>query len=177
MALVVRTRVEPDALARPMGATIGSIDPEQPLYDVRTLERVLDRSLARRWMQTTLLGAFASIALLLAGVGVYGVVAYTVGQRIREFGIRLALGARRREIVSLVLSRGLRLFAASGAIGLAASAATVHVLAGLIYGVRPLDPPSFAAATMVLCLVGCAACALPAIRASRIDPSVTLRRE
>ena len=106
-----------------IAAAIRSVDPEQPIYDARTLDDVVDRSLAQRWLQTALLATFASIALLLASIGVYGVIAYAVGQRQREFGIRLALGAHRSEIVGLVMRRGALLFAVGAAIGIAAAAA------------------------------------------------------
>jgi predicted lysophospholipase L1 biosynthesis ABC-type transport system permease subunit len=124
MALVVRTRTSPESIAPSIAAVIRSIDPEQPIYDARTLEAVLDRSLAQRWLQTAILGSFAVIALVLASIGVYGVIAYTVGQRQRDFGIRLALGASRREIVAHVMRRGAALFAAGAIAGLVAAALT-----------------------------------------------------
>jgi putative ABC transport system permease protein len=176
-ALVVRTAADPAALAQSIAAAIRSVDPEQPIYDARTLDDVVDRSLAQRWLQTALLTAFASIALLLASIGVYGVIAYAVGQRRREFGIRLALGAHRSEIVGLVMRRGALLFAAGAAIGLGAAAASARVLAGLLYNVRGIDPISFGVATAVLLAVAMVACGLPARRAAAVDPSVTLRTE
>ena len=123
-----------------------------------------------------LLGAFASIALLLASIGVYGVIAYAVGQRRREFGIRLALGASRREIVTLVMRRGTMLFAAGAAIGLL-TVATGRLLATLLYNVAGFDPVSCGSATLVLFLVALAACGIPARRAARVDPSIALRAE
>src|SRR5207244_7701023 len=133
---------EPSAIAASVVAAIRAVDPEQPLYDARTLEAVVDRSLAQRWLQTTLLGAFAAIALLLASIGVYGVIAYGVGQRSREFGIRLALGARRSEIVRAVMRRGAMLFAVGAALGLAAATASARVLGTLLFHVGALDPLS-----------------------------------
>ena len=177
MALVVRTRTDPQALAASLAGAIRSVDPEQPVYDARTLEEVVDRSLGSRWLQTVLLGAFASIALLLASIGVYGVIAYAVGQRSREFGIRLALGATRREIVALVLKRGTALFAAGAIVGVLAAAATARVLATLLFDVTSSDPISFGSATIVLFLVALAACGIPARRAARVDPSIALRAE
>jgi putative ABC transport system permease protein len=176
-ALVVRTQGDPAALATSVAAAIRSVDPDQPVYDARTLDTVVDRSLAQRWLQTALLGAFAAIALLLASIGVYGVIAYGVGQRRREFGIRLALGARRGEIVALVVRRGTVLFAAGAAIGLAAAAATGRVISTLLYQVTSFDVLSFAAATLVLFVVALAACGLPARRAAQVDPSLALRAE
>ncbi|HEV8348373.1 MAG TPA: ABC transporter permease [Vicinamibacterales bacterium] len=165
------------AFAASLAAAIRSVDPEQPVYDARTLEAVVDRSLGSRWLQTVLLGAFASIALLLASIGVYGVIACAVGQRSREFGIRLALGATRREIVALVMRRGTALFAAGAGIGLFAAAATARVLATLLFNVTSSDLISFSSATIVLFLVALAACGIPARRAARVDPSIALRAE
>ena len=176
-ALVVRTKSDPSALAMSIAAAIRSVDPEQPIYDARTLEAVVDRSLAQRWLQTALLGAFASMALLLASIGVYGVIAFAVGQRRREFGIRLALGARPGEIVALVVRRGMLLFAVGAAIGLLAAAATGRALSTLLYDVTSFDLSSVSIATLVLFIVALAACGLPARRAAHVDPSLALRAE
>jgi putative ABC transport system permease protein len=177
MALAVRTHGNPEAAAPLIVAAIRSVDSEQPVYDARTLEAVVDRSVAQRWLQTALLGSFASIALVLASIGVYGVIAYAVGQRRREFGIRMALGARRFEIASLVVKRGALLFGAGAAAGLAAAAATARVLSTLLYDVSAFDPLSFMASTLVLFMAGLIACYVPARRAARVDPSIALRAE
>lgn len=176
-ALVVRTSGDPEALAHSIAAAIRSVDPEQPIYDARTLEEVVDRSLGRRWLQTALLVWFASISLLLASIGVYGVIAYAVGQRRREFGIRLALGASRGEIVGLVVRRGAALLAAGSIVGLAAAVASGRALAGLLFRVPVFDLPSFASATTILLIVALAACVIPARRAAKVDPSSALRAE
>jgi putative ABC transport system permease protein len=177
MALAVRTTADPSAIARSLLAAIGSVDSEQPVYEARTLEEVIDRSLAPRRLQTVVLGGFASMALLLAGIGVYGVIAYAVGQRRREFGIRLALGARRGEILTLVLGRGAVLFVIGAAIGLAAAAASTRILGSLLFQVTAFDAASFGLATAVLLVVSLAACGIPARRAAGVDPSITLRSE
>jgi putative ABC transport system permease protein len=177
MALAVRTHSDAAAIGASLVAAIRAVDPEQPVYDARTLEAVVDRSLAPRWLQTVLIGSFAAVALLLASIGVYGVIAYGVGQRRREFGIRLALGARRREIMRLVLRRGALLFAAGAAIGLGAAAASARVLSSLLFNVSGFDLVSFGASTLVLFAVALAACGLPARRAAGVDPSITLRSE
>jgi putative ABC transport system permease protein len=177
MALVVKTRGEARGLETSLAALVRAVDPEQPVYDVRTLDAVVDRSLAPRWLQTTLVGVFAALALLLASIGVYGVMSYAVGQRQREFGVRLALGARRRDIADLVLRRGAALFAWGAALGLLGAAGAVRVLASLLYGVSRFDPVSFAAALLVLLGVSAAACGVPARRAARVDPAATLRDE
>jgi putative ABC transport system permease protein len=176
-ALVVRAAADPAALAPAIAAAIRSVDPEQPIYDARTLAAVVDRSLAQRWLQTALLGAFASMAILLASIGVYGVIAYAVGQRWREFGIRLALGARRGEIVAVVMRRGAALFVVGAIIGLAAAAASARVLGTLLFHVGAFDAASIGAATFVLFAVALAACGLPARRAASVDPSEALRTE
>jgi putative ABC transport system permease protein len=177
MALAVRTRTDPALIGGSLVAAIRAVDPEQPVYDARTLEAVVDRSVAQRWLQTVLLGSFAVIAVLLASIGVYGVIAYTVGQRRREFGIRLALGARRSEIVGLVMRRGVLLFAAGAAIGLAAAAASARVLASLLFNISGFDLVSLAASTTILFVVALGACGLPARRAAGVDPSLALRAE
>jgi ABC-type antimicrobial peptide transport system permease subunit len=123
------------------------------------------------------LGSFAAIAVLLASVGLYGVIAYAVEQRSREFGIRLALGARRAEIVLLVMRRGAVLFGAGAAIGLAAAAASARVLGSLLFHVTAFDVLSFTVATAILVGIALAACGLPALRAAAVDPLVALRTE
>jgi ABC-type antimicrobial peptide transport system permease subunit len=177
MALVVKTRTNPAALTPTIAAAIREVDPDQPIYDARTLDAVVERSLGQRWLQTMLLGVFAAMALLLASVGAYGVIAYGVGQRLREFGVRMALGARRRDVIALVLRRGGTLFALGAAAGLVLAMATVRVLATLVYGVEPRDALSFVFATLALLGVSVVACYLPARRASRVDPAISLRSE
>jgi putative ABC transport system permease protein len=176
-ALVVRTQSDSAALIQSIAAAIRSVDREQPIYDARPLEEVVDRSLGQRWLQTLLLGAFASIALLLASVGVYGVIAYAVAQRRREFGIRIALGALRSEIVMLVLRRAAALFGYGAAIGLGVAAATTRVLRSLLFNVTAFDLLSFVMSTAILFAAALAACGWPAHRAARVDPSVALRSE
>jgi putative ABC transport system permease protein len=174
---VVKSSGEPAAVAASLGALVRAVDPDQPVYDVRTLEAVVDRSLARRFLQTALLSVFAGLALILACIGVYGVMAYAVGQRAREFGIRLALGARRRDVVEIVLRRGAVLFGLGAGLGLLGAAGAARMIGSMLYAVEPFDAASFAVATAVLLSVSLAACAGPARRAGRVDPSVTLRDE
>ncbi len=177
MALVIKTASASDAMVQSIAGVIRSIDPEQPIYDVRSLDAVVDRSLARRWLQTTMLAVFAGLALLLAAVGVYGVIAYGVTQRAREFGIRLALGAHRRDIVSMIIRQGLFLALIGTAIGLAVATAGAGFIAGLLFNIRPFDPESFGIAVVTLVVVVLFACYLPARRAGRTDPSTALRAE
>jgi predicted permease len=177
MALAVRTHSEAGAIGASLTAAIRAVDPEQPVYDARTLEAVVDRSIAQHWLQTVLIGWFAAIALLLASIGVYGVIAYGVGQRRREFGIRVALGARRAEIVALVMRRGATLFVVGATLGLGAAAASARVLGSLLFRVGGFDLASFGLATAILGAVALAACGLPARRAAQVEPSVALRAE
>jgi predicted permease len=177
LALVVKTRGNPASLSRALAAAVREVDPEQPVYDVRTLDAVVDRSLGERWLQTILLATFAGAALLLASVGAYGVIAYGVGQRTREFGVRMALGAGRRDVMGMVLWRGATLFTLGAVAGLVLAAATVRVLSTLVYAVAPHDVTSFILATAVLFVVSMVACYVPALRASRVPPSVALHSE
>ncbi|HUQ81073.1 MAG TPA: ABC transporter permease [Gemmatimonadaceae bacterium] len=177
MTLVVKTQTEPAALTRSIAGVVRSIDPQQPIYDARTLSDVVDASLGQRWFQMMLLAVFAVVALALASIGTYGVIAYGVGQRLREFGVRIALGARRRDVVAMVVRRGGALFALGAFAGLVLSTAAVRLLSTLVYGVSPRDTVSFVAATAVLFAVSMIACYVPARRAARVDPSVALRSE
>ena len=177
VALVVRTRTDPGAIAASLGVVIRQIDPEQPIYDARTLDDVVDRSLAQRRLQSVLIGSLAGLGLMLATIGVYGVTSYAVGQRRREFGVRLALGARGTQLVGLVLRHGVLLCACGAAIGLAATAATAQLLSGLLFSVSAFDVVSFTASTMLLLLISLIACAVPARRAASIDPTLSLRAE
>jgi predicted permease len=177
MALAVRTRGEPDAVASSIAGVIRSVDPDQPIYDARTLEAVVDRSLGSRRLQTMMLGAFAGIALLLAAIGVYGVIAYTVGQRAREFGIRLALGASRLEILAIVMVRSAALFGVGAVIGLVLATASRRFLERLLYGIPAFDLASIGLAGAVLFLIAVLACCVPAWRATHVDPTISLRAE
>ena len=177
LALVVKTRNDPAPLIQSIAGVVRSIDPQQPIYDARTLDEVVDRSLGDRLFQMVLLGVFAAMALLLASIGAYGVIAYGVGQRLREFGVRIALGAPRRDVILMVVRRGGMLFGLGAAVGLLLAVASVRVLSTLVYGVSPTDTVSFAIATLVLFIVSMAACYVPARRAARVDPSIALRSE
>jgi predicted permease len=176
-ALVLRTSGDPAALARSMVAAVREVDPAQPVYDVRELSQVVSRSIGRRRLQSTLLGTFAMVALGLACIGVYAVMAFGVGQRRREFGIRMALGARPIEIVTLVLTGGARLVGIGLVAGLITAAASAGVLRSLVFGIQPLDPLSFAIGTAILLAAGLTACYAPSRRASQVDPTEAIRAE
>jgi predicted permease len=177
MALVVRTSGDPELLAPSIIAAIRAVDSEQPVYDVRTLEEVVDRSLAHERLTTTLLAAFAAASLALASIGLYGLMSYSAGRRSREIGVRVALGARRGELTWMILRRGAALTATGGALGIAAALALSRSLASLLHEVSSRDALSFSMASAVLALVGLLATYLPAHRASRLDPMVVLRGE
>jgi putative ABC transport system permease protein len=175
MWIVVRTAVEPTHLVAQMRAAVQSVDPEQALSEVRTMDQWMAQSVSGRRTPMTLLALFGVVALVLAAVGIYGVVAFSVAQRVREFGIRQALGADRRSILSLVLAHGLRTAAAGVMVGLAASAVLTRYLQSQLFGVEAYDVAVFGAATGLLLGVAALACYLPAARATRVDPVVVLR--
>lgn len=174
--VVVRTSGDP-ALQETLLRMIRDTDSSVPVGRLRAMEEVLEGSLAFQRFVMALLSAFATLAIVLASVGLYGVIAYLVAERTHEIGIRLALGARSRDVLRLVLGRGLRLAVAGAALGLAGALALTRFLAGQLYGVRPIDPLTFAAMTTLLVLVALAATWLPARRAARVDPIVALRNE
>jgi putative ABC transport system permease protein len=177
MTLVVRTDLDPGSLVSAVGAAVRAIDPELPLADVRTMHDVIDQTVARPRVVAVLLTAFALIALTLAGVGVYGVMAYSVAQRTREIGVRMALGATRGSVLGLVMSRALTLVLGGVAVGLAAAAAMTRLLATLLYETDELDPVAFGVTTLVLILVATLAAYVPAHRGTRIAPVEALRSE
>ena len=175
MALVVKAGLDPLQLAAQVRAAVREIDPEQPVADVRTMEQWMARSLEVRRAPMALLTIFGAVALVLSAVGIYGVLAYGVTQRVREFGIRQALGADRGSILSLVLKQGLLRVTIGVALGLAGALALSSYLESLLFGVTSRDLPVFAAVTIVLFAVAMLACYVPARRATRVDPMVALR--
>jgi putative ABC transport system permease protein len=175
MALVVRTASDPKAFIEAIRREVLAIDPEQPIYNVSTMVDVVSRSVFLPRISMLLLGAFAVTALLLAVVGIYGVVSYGVNERTRELGVRMALGAGATDTLRLVLGRSLRLVAIGTACGLVASFAVTRLLARLLYDVSPLDPMVFAGVSLLLAAAGVVASLIPARRATRVDPIVALR--
>jgi putative ABC transport system permease protein len=175
--LVVRARVEPLSLSKSVREAVWSVDPEQPVWKVRTVEYLLGVNVADRRFVLYLMACFAGLAVLLTALGIYGVVSYTVAQRKHEIGVRVALGAQGRDVLRLVLRHGMGLALAGVCVGLAASLAVTRLLAGMLYGVTPTDPPTYAAVALLLAGVALLACLLPALRATRVDPIEALRYE
>ncbi|PYR42815.1 MAG: hypothetical protein DMF95_27475 [Acidobacteria bacterium] len=176
-SIAVQTAGEPMSFLPAVKAAIARVDKDQPLTRVRTMEEVAAESTSQPRFRAELVGVFAVLALMLAAVGIFGVLAFSVGQRAREFGIRVALGARTRDVVRLVLGGALEMTAAGVAIGLAAAAGLTRFLGTLLFAVKPTDPVTFVVTAGVLATAALVACALPAWRATRVDPAVTLRQE
>jgi putative ABC transport system permease protein len=176
-SLVVRTTGEPLATVKAVREQIRAVNPNQGVSDVQTMEQVVSDSLANIRLQTMLLGAFASLALLLSSIGLYGVISYSVEHRRREMGVRLALGAGPGSVLRLVLGQGLRLTTGGLIVGLIGALAVTRYLETLLYEVRPTDPGVFAAVFGVLIATAIMACYMPARRATRVDPAVVLRDE
>jgi putative ABC transport system permease protein len=176
-ALVVRTNIEPMSLAPAVRKTVWEIDKDQPVSDITSMEAVVSDSVARQRFSMLLLGVFAVLALVLAAVGIYGVMSYSVVQRTREIGIRMALGAQRRDVLKMTVGQGLKLVGIGVAIGLAAAVILTRVMSTLLFGVSATDPTTFVSISVVLIAVAVLASYIPALRATRIDPMLALRYE
>jgi predicted permease len=177
LSIVVRANVDPGALAAPLRSAVASIDPDVPAFGFSAASAFVGAQTSNARFGAALMGLFGGLALLLAALGVHGVVSYGVARRRREIGVRLALGARRRQVVGLVLGEALALAAAGVAVGVVAAAALARLLHSLLYGVAPIDPPTFGVAAGVLVAAAAAAAWLPARRAARVDPMAALRSE
>jgi putative ABC transport system permease protein len=175
--LVVRARVEPLSLSKQVREAVWSVDPEQPVWKIRTVEYLMGVNVADRRFVLYLMACFAVLALLLTSLGIYGVVSYTVAQRTHEIGVRVALGAQGRDVLRLVLRHGMGLALAGVGIGLVASFYVTRFMAGLLYGVSAVDPPTYAFVALLLAGVALLACLVPALRATRVDPMEALRYE
>jgi ABC-type antimicrobial peptide transport system permease subunit len=164
-------------MSRRLEGLVRAIDPGQPVANIRTLRDLRGESLASPRLTTTLLGIFAVLALVITATGLAGVVAFTVSQRTREIGIRMALGAERGAVMRMILQQGLGMVVVGLAIGVAGALALTRVMDGLLYGVGPSDPLTFVVVAVVLLAVAVAACTFPARRATAIDPLAALRSE
>jgi predicted permease len=177
MTLALRTEVDPAGLVAAVRSEVNAVDPDLALANIKTMEQLMSDSLGQSRYRGALLGIFAIVALILAAVGIYGVIAYTVNQRTHEIGIRIALGAQKRDILRLVVSQGVVLSLTGVAIGVAGALALTRFLSSLLYGVSNTDPATFISVTLLLFGVALLACLIPARRATRVDPMVALRHE
>jgi len=177
LAIFLRGRLDPAATPVEVRKQVQSVDPELPVFGAQMLNETVSASLSERRFSMEMIGLFALTALLLAGLGIYGVISYMVSERTHEIGIRLALGAQRRNILQMVLRQGLGLAIAGAGVGLVGALIVSHLMAGLLYGVRPTDPVTFAGVALLLIGVAVLACYLPARRAIRVDPLTALRYE
>jgi putative ABC transport system permease protein len=177
LVILLRTSLAADAFEKPLREIVTSLDPAQPVFEVRTMQSLVAETWATPRLVTFLLSIFAGLALLLAIVGLYGVMAYNGVRRMREIGVRLALGACQRQIVVMMLRQGMRLLVIGLAIGLAAALALSQVIRGLLFEISPTDPLTYFVVASLLAVAAVVACWIPARRASRVDPIITLRAE
>jgi putative ABC transport system permease protein len=177
MVLNIRASVNPLTLQQPITAAIRSVNKDQAISDIRSVDQIRDQSMGGRRLVSVLLGTFATVALVLAGLGIYGVISYNVAQRTREMGIRAALGATERSLLRLILDRGVRLTLVGLAIGTGGAIALTRLMATLLFGVGARDPLTMVSVGVILAGVAIIASYVPARRATRVDPVVALRYE
>ncbi len=177
MFLTIRTEGDPLALAPDVRAAVWELDSDQPVDDVQAMAARVDRALGPTKFNLLLLSIFASVALALAAIGVYGVVSYSVTQRHHEIGVRMALGAGAGEVRRMILMQGLMTVGLGLLLGLVAAFGLTRLIATLLYNVSPSDPPTYASVAIVLTVTSIVACYLPALRATRVDPSSVLHQE
>ena len=177
LAWVVRTAGDPLALRNAVEREMRTVDAALPVGHLRTVDEIVSQSLARQNFNTLLLTLFAAIALLLAAIGIYGLISYGVEQRMQEIGIRVALGAARSDVLRMIVMQGVKLAAIGVAAGLAAAFGLTRFLASLLYGVKAADPITFAGVAVAIGLVALTASYIPALRAAAVDPNQALRHE
>jgi putative ABC transport system permease protein len=177
MNLVVRTSLDPISIASAIRNQVLALDPEQPIHNLRTMQTVLDDSVAQPKFNTLLLTLFAGLALVLSAVGIYGVMSYSVTQRTHEIGVRMALGAQQNDVLRMIVKNAMRLAALGLVAGMIGSLFATRLLSGMLFEVRPTDPVTFLAITALLSLIALLAGFIPALRATRVDPVVALRYE
>jgi putative ABC transport system permease protein len=177
MYLVVRTAVEPESMTADVRRQIASVDADQPISDVATMDSRIEQSLVNRRLTLLLLGAFAGFALLLAAIGIYAVVAFSVDLRLHEIGVRMALGAQRRDVLRMVVGQAMSTATVGAAAGIGAAAVSTRVIAALLFGVSRFDLATFVAVPALLLTVALMASCLPALRATHVDPANALRTE
>jgi putative ABC transport system permease protein len=177
VAFVVRTSGRPSSLTSGVEQAIWSLHKDQPIYKIIGVDQLANESLGLRRVSSILLGAFSALALLLAGLGIYGVTAFSVAQRTHEIGVRMALGAQPDSVLKMVMGSGMKIVLAGMAIGLAGAFALARVVASLLYGVKPTDVVTFIFTSLLLAFIALVACYVPARRAMRIDPLAAIRYE
>jgi putative ABC transport system permease protein len=177
MAVAARTAGDPDRSVNQIRQAVLAVDPELPISNVRTMEELIELSVGQRKLSMMLLSLFSGIALLLASIGIYGVMSYSVSQRARELGVRIALGAGRGDVLRLVLRQGMSLALLGIAIGLGAALGLTRLIQSQLFGVGATDPLTFVSVAIILGATALAANLLPAVRAMRVDPAVVLRDE
>jgi putative ABC transport system permease protein len=177
LTLAVRTSGDPSLLSEPIRREVQQLDSNLAVYGLRPLDTYVERSLAPTRFAMTLIATFAMVAMVLAAIGLYGVLSYTVGQRTHEIGVRMALGAGRRAVLGMIVGRGLGLALLGILVGAIAALGLTNAIAGLLFGVSPTDPATFAAVSLFLLAVVLLACFVPAHRATRVDPLASMRAE
>jgi putative ABC transport system permease protein len=176
-ALILRTAIDPLSLATPVRNAIWAVDKDQTVANIDSMEHIVAGAVARQRFSMLLLAIFAGVALVLAAVGIYGVMSYSVAQQTREIGIRMALGAQRSDVLKMTVKQGLRLVAFGLAIGLVAAFILTRVMASLLFGISATDPLTFISISLVLLAVAILASYIPALRATRVDPMIALRAQ
>jgi putative ABC transport system permease protein len=174
---ILRTRNAPLSYVADARTILHQLDPDLPITQIRSMREVVSSSVKDWRFHATLLGIFAALALIIAAIGVYGVISYSMAQRTHEIGIRMALGAQRSDVMRLVLKQGAQLALGGIIAGVLVAFGLTRLLASMLYGVRPTDPATFAGVAILLLLVALLACYIPARRAMRVDPMIALRYE
>ena len=177
MQLAVRASGDPSSLVTPLRTLVGELDPEVPLSEAATMEHLIARGLSDHETVATLISVFAAVAMLLASLGLYAMLTFYVGERTREIGVRMALGAAARELLAMVIQRGMKLVLIGLALGIAGSWVAARLLDHLLFGVPAADPVTLLGSALVFAAVGLLACLLPAWRATRVDPAISLTAE
>jgi putative ABC transport system permease protein len=175
--LLVKSKIDPAALTSEIRGVVAGVDKDQPIFAIATMDKIVSDGVSAPRLTLVLLGLFSALALILAAIGVYGVLSYSVAQRTREFGVRMTLGAQRADILRMVLGQGGKIALVGITIGMVAAFAFTRLMAGLLFSVSAGDPGTFAAVAGLLFLVAVLACYIPARRAIRVDPMVALRYE